>query len=254
MRAPEYRIWRAGESEGEPPEPLDKFRSDFIEVGAVAWVLPVGEASQPREVAVDTKQAIAGLLACDSEFRRWVEARDMKWQLAQTREKRSPRMMREMRGLSRRSAPLQRRFDKLLRKWANEFGSLDFRGPEEPNRVDDIMRAAHALRAWALRELPHRDRVWSRITFMLQADDYEPDVDEAAGQCKRDPETGAWSAPTLWSAMCHSIQHARDYGWTFAECDADDCSNVFLKKRTEHATCSARCGKRMRDRKAKQQR
>jgi hypothetical protein len=252
LRAPEYRIWRAGESEGEPPEPLDKFRQDFIDVGVVAWVLPVGEASQSREKAVDTKRAIAGLLACDTDFRRWVEARDMKWQLARTTQEWSPRMKRVMNGLSRRSEPSKRRFDKHLMGWMKEFGALDLGGPKKPDRVDDIMKMTHALRAWAIRDLSMPDRVWSRSTFMLRVDKYERKVNEAAGECERNRETGEWTAPTLWSAMCHSIQHARDYGWTFAECAADDCSNVFLKKRTEHATCSPRCGKRMRDHQKKQ--
>ncbi len=134
----------------------------------------------------------------------------------------------------------------------NKYGQLDYRGPGKPDDVDGIMRMAHALRAWALRDLSPPDRVWGRATFMLKVGDYRKDVNKAAGKCDKDPETGEWTAPTLWSAMCRSIQHASDYGWTFVECAADDCFNVFLKKRTEHATCSARCGKRMSDHQKKQ--
>jgi hypothetical protein len=235
MRALEYTIWRPGESEGEPPEPLDKFRSDLVDAGAVAWVWPIGEASQPREVAVDTKQAIAGLLECDTDFRRWLEARDVKWVLAGMREEEewSPQMQRGMRGLSRRSEPLQRRFDKRLREWVNKYGQLDYR---EPDLVDSTMIAAHALRAWALRDLSLPERVWAGGTFPLKVDNYAKDVNKAARECDRDPETGEWTAPTLWSAMCHSIQHAREYGWTFVECAAPGCESVFLEKRHKHVT------------------
>ena len=214
LRAAEYRIWRAGESEGEPPEPLDKFRQDFIDVGAVAWMLPVGEASQSREKAVDTKLAIAGLLECDTDFRRWLEARDMKWRLAQTREKWSPRMMREMNGLSRRSEPLKRRFDKRLEGWVNKYGPLGYRGSEKPDLMDDnIMTAAHALRAWAIRDLSLRDRVWSRGTFMLQVGNYASQVNEAAGECERDLETGEWSLSND-ALVSHVSQHpARSRLW-----------------------------------------
>jgi len=249
QRAAKYRIWRHGDTDEDPPVPLENFEQARVEAGAVAWVRPTNGITEPVGV-VDTKRAIAGLLECDTDFRFWLEARDMKYVLALTEQKWSPRMMRGMRGLSMQNARRQRRFENRLRAWVNKFGPLDRDGTGE-DYVDVIMQSAHALRAWATRDLSLPDRLWSAGTFALRVDDYAPDVNAAAGKCARDPETGAWEAPTLWSAMCHSIQHASDYGWTFVECEADDCFNVFLKKRTEHVTCSQRCGKRMR-RKASQ--
>jgi hypothetical protein len=252
QRAAKYRIWRPGDTAEDPPQPLENYEQARIEVGAVAWVRPTNAITKPVGV-VDTKRAIAGLLECDTDFRFWLEARNMKYVLALTEQKWSPRMLREMRGLSMQNTRRQRRFDKRLLAWVNKFGPLDLRGAGEPDYVDSIMQAAHALRAWAIRDLSQPERLWSHGTFALRVDDYAREVNTAAGECERDPETGAWEAPALWSAMCHSIQHASDYGWTFVECEADDCFNVFLKKRTEHVTCSQRCGKRMRrDRKASQ--
>ena len=251
QRAAEYRIWRHGDTDEDPPQPLEDFDQARLDIGAVAWVRPTKGTQKPIG-DVDTKRAIAGLLECDTDFRFWLEARNMKYLLAHTEQKWSPRMMREMQGLSMQNARRQRRFDNRLRAWVNKFGPLDLDGTGEPDYVDRIMQAAHALRAWAIRDLSLPDRLWSAGTFALRVDDYAPVVNAAAGKCERDLETGVWEAPTLWSAMCHSIQHASDYGWTFVECEADDCFNVFLKKRTEHVTCSQRCGKRMRrDRKAK---
>jgi hypothetical protein len=245
QRARQYRIWRPGDTAEDPPQPLENYEEALLEVGAVAWVRPTNGITKSVGV-VDTKRAIAGLLECDTDFRFWLDARNTKYVLALTEQKWSPRMMREMRGRSMQNTRRQRRFDKRLRAWVNKFGPLDLDGTGE-DYVDDIMKMAHALRAWAIRDLSPPERVWSRGTFALRVDDYARDVNTAAGECERDPETGAWEAPALWSAMCHSIQHASDYGWTFVECEADDCFNVFLKRRTEHVTCSQRCGKRMRD-------
>jgi hypothetical protein len=244
QRAAKYRIWRPGDTDEDPPQPLQNYEQARLEVGAVAWVRPTNGITKPVGV-VDTKRAIAGLLECDTDFRFWLKAREMKYMLARTEQEWGPRLMREMRGLSMQNARRQRRFDKRLLAWVNKFGPLDLDGTGE-DYVDSIMQMAHALRAWAVRDLSLPERVWAGTTWMLKVSEYRREVNEAAGRCERNPETGAWEAPTLWSAMCHSIQHASDYGWTFAECEADDCFNVFLKRRTEHVTCSQRCGKRMR--------
>ena len=259
QRAGGYTIWRPGDTADDPPQPLQNFDQARIDIGAVAWVRPTNGISKPIG-DVDTKRALAGLLECDTDFRFWLDARDVKYMLAHTEQKWSPPMMRELRGISMQNTRRQRRFDKRLENWVNKFGPLDFYGTGEPDFVDDIMRAVHALRAWAIRDLSLPERVWSRGTFWLKVDEYRREVNEAAGKCARDPETGQWEAPTLWSALCHSIQHAPDYGWRFAECAEADCFNIFLKRRTEkerkreHVTCSQRCGKRMRDREKRRKR
>ena len=245
-RAREYRIWRPGDTDEDPPVALENFFPARLEVGAVAWVRPAKVIPKPRGV-VDTKRAIGGLLQVDTDFRHWLAARDAAHYAAEVWEHFDHGPSTQQRALGAQNTRRRQRFDARLLKWVNEFGSLDLSGTGEPDYVDAIMQAAHALRAWAIRDLSLPDRLWSSGTFWLQVDGYAKVVNKAAGKCDRDPETGAWEAPTLWSAMCHSIQHAPDFGWQFEECEADDCFNVFLKRRTEHVTCSQRCGKRKRD-------
>jgi hypothetical protein len=255
-RALKYRIWRPGDTDEEPPEPIEPIENSrpvLLEVGAVAWVRPANGITKPCGT-VDTGRAIAGLFECDTDFRHWLDAREAAYHIAHVVEHFDRNPYGWERARSAQNNRRRLRFDERLRKWVNEFGPLDQEGTGKPERVDNIMRAAHALRAWALRDLSLPERVWSTPTFMLKVDNYAREVNVAAGKCERDPETGEWAAPTLWAALCHSIQHAREYEWKFVECAAPGCFNVFLEKRHKHVTCSQRCGKRMRDRKAKQQR
>ncbi len=215
----------------------------------MAWLRGVGESTEAERI-VDTREAIQGLLGCDMTFRYWLAAREAKWMrlcltLGNRRDLRTPDMKR----LSVQSNRRRQAFDKRLTRWANKFGCLGLDG-DWPDYVDGTMRAAYCVRSWVLPESPH---IPPRSgTFLL--DDFDPiaEINEGAGRCSRDPKTGAWIAPTLWSAICHSVQHSRDYGWEFAECAADDCLNVFLKKPSHKIMCSPRCGKRMRDHLAKQ--
>jgi hypothetical protein len=181
------------------------------------------------------------------DFRHWLSAREAKWmKVVLTATKSDTRQSAEMRRLSTQNKNRRQRFDKRLLAWVNEFGPLGLRADGGPDIVDTVMKAAHAVRAWVAPE-SHRLPRRGGGTFLLDDSDYAEDINEAAGQCTRDPVTGDWVAPTLWAAMCHSVQHAQDYGWQFAECAAADCHNVFLLSRSDQIMCSQRCGKRARD-------
>jgi hypothetical protein len=80
------------------------------------------------------------------------------------------------------------------------------------------------------------------------------EINRAANACVRDSSAGRWEAPTLWAAMCYDLRRSDEIGWKFGLCEATDCYNVFLHTTAPKTFCSPRCGKRMRDRKAKQQR
>jgi hypothetical protein len=246
-RARKYTIWRPGDDERELPGglPNDFSTPLLLEIGAHAWIVPTSSLTKPHGI-VDTKAAVAGLLACDMDFRNWLRAREQKWmQLSLTGTKGGYRPTAEMRRLSTQNKNRRQRFDLRLAKWATEFGPPGLREDGGPDIVDNVMRAAYCIRAWVLPDSPH---IPPRTgTFLL--DDLNPvdEINEGAGQCNRNPRSGAWTAPTLWAAMCRGVQYAREYGWSFGECAADDCYNVFLKKRADQLMCSQRCGKRKRD-------
>ena len=239
-----------------------------LKVGMFAWLEPMGDETRRRGTA-DTKRAIAELLSCETDFRRWLAARDAMYEVEFG--KIHP-VLRDGSGFGSRARTealrllwlqhknLRQRFDKRLLGWANKFGSLGIEDKHGHENVDDMMRCALFVREW-LGVGSSETSPWGMkpaegqvsVTFPPLAD-AGTEINRRAGQCKRASRTEPWEALTLWSAMCFDLRRHDGLGWKFGVCEATDCHNVFLHTTAPKTYCSPRCGKRMRDRKAKRQR
>jgi hypothetical protein len=233
-----------------------------LKVGWLAWLEPVGSATR-RGRSADTKGAVGGLLSCETDFFRWLEARNEMFgaELADADLAHPDPILQRGTGFGSRARKeatrllwlqhknRRQRFDKRLRAWVNRFGSLGIEDERGHENVDDMMRCALAMRAWVAVEGAGAtpwgvdQDTW---TFPPRVDPSEV-INRRANLCTRNSKTGPWEAPTLWSAICFDLRRHDELGWRFGLCAAEDCYNVFLHTTAPKTYCSPRCGKRVRD-------
>ena len=234
-----------------------------LEIGSLAQLVPVDGRRRQRR-PVNTRKAVAGLLALETDFLLWRVRREALWEAlyAEHNAKHgiddalaADASRPAIRALGTQNRKYRDRFARQLRAWADDYGSPGLANQHGVEEVDYLMLAAMMVREWVA--LPgaatgvHRGHV-TFPTPMVGAAGKE--INRAAGLCTRYSANREWEAPTLWSALCFDLRRYDELGWKFGVCEARDCGNLLLQTRTDKVMCSERCGKRMRDRKAKRQR
>jgi hypothetical protein len=229
-----------------------------LKVGVFAWLEPVGSETKWRSRSPDTKRAVAELLSCETDFLRWLDARESMFEVEVVDARPELQFLRGGSGFGSRARKealrlvwlqhknLRQRFDKRLRNWAKKFGSLGIEDERGLEHVDDMMRCALAVREWAAVEGSEPTEGLFTLTFpRLVVPDEE--INRRANECTRASRAARWTAPNLWSAICFDLRRSDELGWRFGLCAAEDCRNVFLHTTAPKTYCAPRCGKRMRD-------
>lgn len=243
------------------PERVGAGWSMELQIGALAWLVP-DDGRLKRRRPVNTRSAVAGLLALETDFLRWRVRREAMWELLWAEydakllgddayhipDARKP----AIRAMGVQHRKYRDRFAGQLIPWVNRYGSL---GIEEHGleMVDTIMLAALQVREWVA--LPGADTGVRRshATFPTPFGSAGKGINKAAGLCTRYSANSEWEAPSLWSALCFDLRRYDELGWKFGVCAARDCGNLLLQTRTDKLMCSERCGKRERDQERRQQ-
>jgi hypothetical protein len=262
-RAYRYRICWPDTPPKSLPERLGMGWTAELEMGSLGQLVPA-DGRRKRRRPVDTRKALAGLLALETDFLLWRVRREALW-AALTAEHNAKHGIDDhlvvdasrpaIRALGIQNRKYRDRFARQLEAWADRCGSLGLPDKHGVEWVDMIMLRTMMIREWVA--LPGVDTGVRRghATFptpMVGA--AGKNINRDAGLCTRYSANSEWEAPTLWSALCFDLRRYDELGWKFSVCEARDCGNLLLQTRTDKVMCSERCGKRERDHEKRDQR